>query len=57
MNKLIYEYMNTHTTALDVNHDILGYVDKDVEKYYTYKDYYTLKPISLINVELDEEDR
>lgn len=40
MRNIIYAYMtNGHPTGekfnIDVDHDVLGYVDRDVEKYYT----------------------
>jgi hypothetical protein len=57
MNKLFYNYMVRHQNTTGVNRDILGYVDKDVEKYYSYTDHYTLQTISLLNTELTEEDK
>ena len=53
MNKLLYNYMVTHQNITGINKDILGYVDKDVEKYYTYKDQQTKQETSLLNTELD----
>ncbi len=36
---ILYSYMNTHALNSENNHDILGYVDKDVEKLYESKNY------------------
>ena len=63
MNKLFYEYITSNVNTFEANHDILGYVDKDVEKYYqveiseiingrTHKSY-----TSLSNLELEEGDK
>lgn len=41
MNAILYEYMTTHLKTFETNHDVLGYVDKDVEKYYAkFQNYY-----------------
>jgi hypothetical protein len=35
LRAIFYAYINKHYNVNDVNHDILGYVDKDVEKLYS----------------------
>lgn len=63
MKVLFYEYMTTNklTNNFETNHDILGYVDKDVEKYYqaTLTDPKSKNKIkvSLSNIELEEGDK
>ena len=63
MKVLFYEYMTTNklTNNFETNHDILGYVDKDVEKYYqaTLTDSKSKNKIkvSLSNIELEEGDK
>lgn len=62
MRILFYEYMmaNTATRSFNVNHDILGYVDKDVEKFYQVTGKATgtaTNKISLANIELEEGDK
>ena len=34
---LVYDYINSNQNTHDVNHDILGFIDKDVEKWYAHK--------------------
>lgn len=64
MRILFYEYMtsgaNPLTKSFEINHDVLGYVDKDVEKFYSAR--VKVGPakyarVSLSNVELEEEDK
>jgi hypothetical protein len=57
MNKLFYNYIVTKQNKSDINRDILGYVDKDVEKYYAYTDELTKETISLANIELGKEEK
>lgn len=64
MRVLFYEYMmaNSATTKFNINHDILGYVDKDVEKFYqspvkTNSRDPKKATISLSNIELEEGDK
>ena len=33
---IIYDYMSTNYNSNEANHDILGFIDKDAEKYYDY---------------------
>jgi hypothetical protein len=35
LRKILYSYMTSKYDTFDINYDILGYVDKDVEKLYT----------------------
>ena len=64
MRILFYEYMvsgaSPLTNQFDINHDILGYVDKDVEKFYQATvPSNTIQPetISLSSIELEEGDK
>ena len=52
----IYDYINKRKNTYDVNHDILGFVDKDAEKYYYYHDNVNNTDVSIANVELDDEE-
>ena len=59
MNKLFYEYMTSRNLDFETDHDLLGYVDKDVEKYYNSrtKDKSKVSYVSLSNIELEEGDK
>lgn len=62
MQVLFYEYMmaNSNTRSFTINRDILGYVDKDVEKFYQATGNVAKngrEKISLANIELEEGDR
>lgn len=64
LNQDIYAYMTTKYDSYDINHDMLGYVDKDVEKYYQYPEAVDAKAepkvyyyVSIGNTELDERGR
>jgi hypothetical protein len=51
---------NKLTNKFEINHDILGYVDKDVEKFYQATTKTTtdeVGKISLSNIELEEGER
>lgn len=59
MSRVAYEYITTHRNNFEENHDILGFIDKDVEKYYKNVSFDVKgnKIItSLLNVDLDPED-
>jgi len=48
-----YEYITNTKNTSDINHDVLGYVDKDVEKYYrTYQDKAKEEPCTLSNIDI-----
>jgi hypothetical protein len=47
---LTYDYINTNKNTYDVNHDVLGFIDKDVEKWYAHT---TLKRDANGNFEVD----
>jgi hypothetical protein len=59
MSPLLYEYMTIRDFPVEVKHDLLGYVDKDVEKYYSTSQTINGKIIknSLLNTELTEEEK
>ena len=59
MNKLFYEYMTSRNLDFETDHDLLGYVDKDVEKYYKSRtnDKSKVSYVSLSNIELEEGDK
>lgn len=47
---LVYDYINKNQNIHDINHDILGFIDKDAEKYYTVKTGTTSNTIANINI-------
>lgn len=51
---IVYDYINNNQNVEDINHDILGYIDKDVEKWFTVKYYKRDKYGSL---ELDKDNK
>jgi len=44
---IYYNYINENHNVNDINHDILGFVDKDVEKYYADKAANTISSINI----------
>ena len=47
---LAYSYINENHNTYDVNHDILGFIDKDVEKWYSMKAGDDTKTIANIDI-------
>ena len=43
----VYDYMNTNCNTYELNHDILGYIDKDVEVKYTTGDKKTIASVDI----------
>jgi hypothetical protein len=52
MENLLYDYMNKNKESSIYNHDILGYVDKDVEKSYTFKGNSTTEPETTASINI-----
>ena len=50
---LVYDYINEHQNVNDVNHDILGFIDKDVEKWYAANKGNTIETISSVDIYKD----
>lgn len=50
LQALVYNYINKHCNTHDVNHDIIGFVDKDVEKFYSQQSNQTSTTISTVNI-------
>lgn len=50
MQCLAYDYINNKHNVHDINHDILGFIDKDVEKWYAYT---TFKRDATGNIEVN----
>lgn len=53
---IIYDYMTTNpkTNTFFISHDLLGYVDKDAEKYVSYYDDTSKRNISIADTTLEE---
>lgn len=58
MKNILYRFMTEEQNQFETGHDILGYVDKDVEKYYTAPVVINDKPgrVSLMNIEMLEDE-
>ena len=50
---IVYDYINNVNLSNEINHDILGYIDRDVEKYYSYFDK-NKKSVSLSNTDIED---
>ena len=57
LNKIFYDYMTKKANTYEVNHDLLGYVDKDTEKYYAFYDSSKKASTSIMNAELNKEEK
>lgn len=53
---LVYDYINDNQNTFDVNHDILGFIDKDVEKWYAMKNKNSSMTIANIDIYGTGED-
>jgi hypothetical protein len=51
---LIYDYINENNDTHDINHDILGFIDKDVEKWYTAKSGTSIETIANVDIYKDQ---
>ena len=54
LSAILYTYINNNYPKAYINHDILGYVDKEVEKLYSYKSKNAPETISSANIYDDE---
>lgn len=50
---LVYDYINATQNLNDINHDILGFIDKDVEKWYAATTDTTAETIANVNIYTD----
>ena len=50
---LVYDYINKKQDVYDINHDILGFIDKDVENWYATKAKNTIKTIATVDIYAD----
>ena len=59
LNILLYDYIINHNNSSQINQDILGYCDKDVEKYVHYVNPNTKEPtsISKVDIYLDKDGK
>lgn len=56
LNKILYSFMTTNSTVpLAVQHDILGFVDKDVENYFKAQKVAGKEALSLKNIDIGGE--
>jgi hypothetical protein len=51
---LVYDYINKNQNTHDVNHDILGFIDKDAEKWYTAKSGTSIETIANVDIYKDQ---
>jgi hypothetical protein len=51
---LIYDYINENHDTHDINHDILGFIDKDVEKWYATKNNNVETTIANVDIYKDQ---
>jgi hypothetical protein len=51
---LVYDYINDNQNIHDINHDILGFIDKDVEKWYAAKSGTSVETIANVDIYKDQ---